>query len=274
MFDARELLGRVLQSGMTTDKTPDRLGHAMGPGGLGSGEGSIAKIFKELTGQSGGTGGGGLGNVAGMAEKWLGTAGRQVQSGNPWAIGGLVALAGTVLGRGNPAMKGAVGAGLLALLGSVAMKAMKSRDQGTGATDTDGAAQVPIGLREPQTPAEEAQLQDTARLAVKAMISAAKADGQIDGAEIGRILGKLKDDGEDAEAQAFVIDEMQKPLDLDALVRDVSSKEVAVQVYGASLLAITVDTDAERDYLKRLADRLGLDSATVARVHETLGVTV
>lgn len=269
MFDARELLGRVLQSGMTTDKTNDRLGHAMGPGGLGAGDGSVAKIFKDLMGQSGS----GLGNVAGMAEKWLGTAGRQVQSGNPLAIGGLAALAGSVLGGGKGAMKGAVGGGVLAVLGTLAMQALRSRDQGS-ATASGDDAEVPIGLREPQTPAEEAQLQDTAKLAVRAMISAAKADGEIDGTEISRILGKLKEGGEDEEAQAFVIDEMQKPLDLDALVREVPNKEVAVQVYGASLLAITVDTDAERDYLKQLADRLGLDAATVARVHDTLGVQV
>lgn len=271
MFDARELLGRITQSGVTTDKTNDRLGHAMGPNGLAAGDSSVSQIFKDLMGQSRG----GLGNVTGMAEKWLGTAGRQVQSGNPLAIGGLAALAGSVLGGGKGAMKGAIGGGVLAVLGSLAMQALKSRDQGAGTADADDAAgQAPVGLREPTTAAEEAQLQDTARLTVKAMISAAKADGEIDGSEISRILGKLKEDGEGDEAQAFVIDEMQKPLDLDALVREVPNKEVAVQVYGASLLAITVDTDAERDYLKRLAAGLNLDDATVAKVHEALGVTV
>ncbi len=270
MFDARDLLGRIMQSGMTTDKTNDRLGHAMGSDGLAAGDGSIAQIFKDLMAQSRG----GLGNVTGTAEKWLGTAGRQVQGGNPLAIGGLAALAGSVLGGGRGAMRGAVGGGVLAVLGSLAMQALRSRGQGAdAAAPEDASVQAPIGLREPQSPAEEAQLQDTARLAVKAMINAAKADGEIDGAEISRILGKLKEDGEDEEAQAFVIDEMQKPLDLDALVREVPNREVAVQVYGASLLAITVDTDAERDYLKRLAERLALDDATVARVHETLGIS-
>jgi uncharacterized membrane protein YebE (DUF533 family) len=66
--------------------------------------------------------------------------------------------------------------------------------------------------------------------------------------------------------------EMQKPLDLDALVRDVKSQEVAVQVYGASLLAIEVDTPAERDYLQRLANGLSLDGETVERVHASLGI--
>jgi uncharacterized membrane protein YebE (DUF533 family) len=43
-------------------------------------------------------------------------------------------------------------------------------------------------------------------------------------------------------------------------------------VYAASLLAIEVDTQAERDYLQRLADGLGLDSGVVQRLHTTLGV--
>lgn len=272
MFDARDLLGRLLQSGMKTDKASDRVGHAMGPSGLGGGDGSVAGLFKDLMTQTKG----GLGDVGGMAEKMLGTAGREVQSGNPLAIGGLAALAGSILGGGRGAMKGAVGGGVLAVLGSLAMQVMKSRDQQAAAPATldEAAAQAPVGLREPRTPAEESQLQDTATLAVKAMISAAKADGEIDGAEIGRILGKLKEGGEDQEAQAFVIAEMQKPLDLDALIREVPSREVAIQVYGASLLAITVDTDAERDYLKRLAAGLGLDDQAVQQIHATLGVSV
>ncbi len=271
MFDARDLLGRLLQSGMTTDKANDRVGHAMGPSGLGGGDGSVAGLFRDLMTQAKG----GLGDVGGMAEKMLGTAGREVQSGNPLAIGGLAALAGSILGGGRGAMKGAVGGGVLAVLGSLAMQVMRSREQAAApASLDDAAAQAPVGLRVPRTPAEEAQLQDTAKLAVKAMISAAKADGEIDGAEISRILGKLKGEGEAAEAQAFVVAEMQKPLDLDALVREVPNREVAVQVYGASLLAITVDTDAERDYLKRLAAGLGLDDQAVQQIHATLGLTV
>ena len=51
-----------------------------------------------------------------------------------------------------------------------------------------------------------------------------------------------------------------------------SSPELAVQVYAASLLAIEVDTAAERAYLRDLAARLGLDASAVARVHQALGV--
>lgn len=268
MFDARDLLGRIMQSGMNS-KTDERLGHAMGPKGLAGGDGSLAQVFKDLMAQNRG----GLGGVAGTAEKWIGTAGRQIQSGNPVALGGLAVLAGTLLSGRKGAYKGAAGAGLLALLGSLAFSAMKSRSAGTGTASLEEAAAEPrIGLREPQTPEEEAVVQDTAKLAVKAMINAAKADGEIDGGEVSRILGAIKENGGDEEEQAFVIAEMQKPFDLDALVREVPGPEVAAQVYAASLLAINVDTDAERDYLKTLADRLNLDPAAIAKIHEAMNV--
>jgi Family of unknown function (DUF6614)/Protein of unknown function (DUF533) len=94
----------------------------------------------------------------------------------------------------------------------------------------------------------------------------------IDGGEMSRIMGKLNEDGADSEARDFMMSELQKPLDLDSLVRGVKSPEVAVQVYGASLLAIEVDTQAERDYLQQLAEQLGRDGETVERLHAGLGV--
>ena len=106
------------------------------------------------------------------------------------------------------------------------------------------------------------------------MINAAKADGAVDGGEIAESWGNSGEDGADDEARDFVMSELQRPLDLDSLVRNVKSPDVAVQVYGASLLAIDVDTQAEQDYLQKLArERLGLDGETVERVHSSLGVS-
>lgn len=47
---------------------------------------------------------------------------------------------------------------------------------------------------------------------------------------------------------------------------------VAAEVYAASLFAIEVDTEAERDYLQRLAERLGLEPGVVAQLHRAVGV--
>jgi uncharacterized membrane protein YebE (DUF533 family) len=107
---------------------------------------------------------------------------------------------------------------------------------------------------------------------LKAMINAAKADGRIDDAEMQRILGKLEEAGADTEAREFVQAEMRRPFDGQGLP-EVANAQTAVEVYAASVLAIAVDTPAEREYLRRLAQGLGLEEGTVQRLHATLGVT-
>ena len=112
---------------------------------------------------------------------------------------------------------------------------------------------------------------ETEQLVLLAMISAAKADGAVDETEIQRIVGEIDDDGVSPAEKQFLLAELRKPLDLQALVEAVPSAAVAAQVYGASLLVINVDTEAEADYLHQLAGALGLDAGTVARLHELTG---
>jgi uncharacterized membrane protein YebE (DUF533 family) len=107
---------------------------------------------------------------------------------------------------------------------------------------------------------------------LKAMINAAKADGAVDDREWQRIAGKLAAAGTAPEAQAFVQQEIQGPLDLTGLVQAVSSPQQAAEVYAASLLAIEVDTLGEQAYLQRLAQALGLEDQVIQRLHVSLGV--
>jgi uncharacterized membrane protein YebE (DUF533 family) len=269
MFNARDLLGQLTQAGMT-GSTSSRVDHALGSRGLSRPGNPIGDLLRSF---QGGGQSPGFGGLAEAAQGMFGQAEQSVRSGNPLAIGGLGALAGAVLGGGGGAMKGALGGGVLALLGSIAMSALKNY-QGGGATQSaeEIAKEAPLGLREPQTPDEDAELERSANLILRAMINAAKADGQIDGGEVQRIAGRLEQAGADQEAREFVMAELQKSQDLEGLTRDVHGPEVAAQVYAASLLAIEVDTAAERDYLRRLAARLGLDAGAVQRIHQMLDV--
>jgi uncharacterized membrane protein YebE (DUF533 family) len=269
MINTRDLLGKLLQSNVS-GRAEERVGHALGPQGLGGGGSPLGGMLGELFGP-----GGKLGGVGQQAGGLFDTARQRVESGDPMAIGGLGALAGLVLGG----KRGAIGTGALAFLGTLAYAALK-KSQG-GVAGPAGAApealekNAPLGLRQPQTPQEEEELQTLALLVIRAMVTAAKADGQIDGGEMSRIMGRLKEAGADEEAQTFMIGEMQKPFDPEGLIRDVhklGSPEAAVEVYAASLLAIEVDTPAEREYLARLADGLNLSADTVERVHQALGV--
>jgi uncharacterized membrane protein YebE (DUF533 family) len=112
--------------------------------------------------------------------------------------------------------------------------------------------------------------QDLSRTLLRAMITAAKADGHIDGDEYRRIFEHMNTLNLDAEAKAFVMDELGKPMDVGALTAAATGPEVAAEIYAASLLAIDPDGPAERGYLAMLAAQLRLDPALVEHLHATV----
>ncbi len=186
---------------------------------------------------------------------------------NKAAAGGLGALAGALLGGGGSAARGALGGGGLAMLASLAFSSLQKAGQ--------PMSRPPRALLEPQNQKETQALENDAEVIVKAMINAAKADGRIDREEVEKIVGKLQEDGLTAEEQEFFKSEANKPADLNRVVAAVGGDiELAVEVYAASLLAIEVDTDAERAYLKQLANELGLNSRVTDHIEQTLGVHV
>jgi uncharacterized membrane protein YebE (DUF533 family) len=79
--------------------------------------------------------------------------------------------------------------------------------------------------------------------------------------------------GIDKEAQEFFMAEMRKPMNTDALVNAAAGRPgLAAQLYAASLLAIEVDTPAERDYLNRFGEHLGLNPTTLSALENTVGM--
>lgn len=277
MFDPKVLLDTIMQSGVSSTGT-DRMKHALGEKGLGGQGGLLSGLLGGgqqggglLAGLFGGgsqAAGGGLGALADKVKGMLGGS-SSGGSGGQMALGGLGALAGALLGGGGGAVKGAMGGGMMALLGSLAVSALKGMNRPLAAED---AHQMPLGLREPQDEREEKELQDNALIILRGMINAAKADGQIDRDEIQRITGKLQEAGADAAARDFVLGELGKPSDLDAILKAVPNREVGAQVYAASLLSIKVDTPAEKDYMRRLAEGLDLGPEAVFNLHQVLGV--
>jgi len=126
---------------------------------------------------------------------------------------------------------------------------------------------------EPQTQADQQELEQHTELVLEAMINAAKADGQIDEKEIQRIVGKQQEVGPDAEDQRYVLTQMQKPLETGKLISATRGQpELAAQIYAASLMAIEVDTSAEKAYLEKLASGLGLTSEVTRRIEQMVGL--
>lgn len=188
---------------------------------------------------------------------------------NPMAATGAAGgLGGLVLGtKTGRAMAGsAVRLGALALIGGLAYKAFQNYQAGkpliTGAMPAEAAPQG-SGF-EPAAVTSE-----SAALYIRAMIAAASADGRIDSAEQAKVIGGLKQAGVDAEAEAFLANELNNPASVEDLANAVTSPEEAVQLYTAARMAIEPDTRGEQAYLASLAAALGIDNKLAAHIDAT-----
>jgi uncharacterized membrane protein YebE (DUF533 family) len=204
--------------------------------------------------------------------------------GGGMAAGG---LAGLLLGSkgGRKIATKAVKLGGLAVLGGLAYKAYndwQSNKDGSSTVSQSGPAVAP-GEMKNITPAPEgtaflpAPQPERDALSVKiiqAMIAAAKADGHIDAKEQARIFGKLDEAGLGVEEKAFLMDELRKPLDIDAVVALADNTKQAVELYAASCLAINPDDPAEQAYLAMLAARLKLAPELKAGIEEQVAAAM
>ncbi|WP_347267660.1 DUF533 domain-containing protein [Paracoccus sp. (in: a-proteobacteria)] len=201
-------------------------------------QGGLGGILDQL----GGGAGGGLGGMLGGA-----------------AAGGLGGILGDLLGGGQ-AQAGQAPAGGLAQKG-----AQSGSDASFGQVLNDALSGGDAPATAP-TPEQNA----VAGLMLRAMIQAAKSDGQIDEREKTRLMSEL---GElDDDERAFIREQMAAPVDAAALAREVP-QGLGPQVYLMSLMAIDFDNRNEAEYLNQLAQALGLDSQTTNAIHQKLGVS-
>lgn len=205
------------------------------------------KILRELS--KGGLGSGGMGGLGGLLGGGLG--------------GGL--LGGRKKKGGGKLLQ----LGTLAAVGAVAYKAYQAYQQNQAVGARTPGSVPPVGAPRPAapaaapvaavaTPASAAPASDGLTL-LRAMIAAAKADGQVDAAESQQILAQVGRANLSADEKAFLLDELAQPLNLDALLAGVRTPQQAAEVYAASRLVIAEASAAEQAYLGLLAARLNLD---------------
>lgn len=255
MANFTDLLGSLVQNGMSQS------GRSRVTNALEKGSGSSLTDLIGGLGQMMGGGQTGAGGLGGM----LGDVLSGGSSGKSSALGSLGALAGAILGGGNRANRGSIGGGTLAMLASLAFKALQNSGQ--------QPSQAPRALFEAETPEEMQAREDDATIVIKAMINAAKADGRIDEGEVEKIIGKLDDDGLTQAEKDFFMSETAKPFDLSRVVASAGGQaDLAAQIYAASLLAIEVDTVAEQQYMQNLAQGLGLPPQATSYIEATLGL--
>lgn len=246
-----------------------------------SGGGGLGGLLGGLQGQSAGPTQGAASNpMAEMMEQMMGGAGgsnplaemMQKMTGGDGASGMniqdmLGGLMGGAQGGGDKggllsSLSGAGGAnaglaGIFAAMGGAAAMGGKSA----------GDMIDNMGKIAPAQPEAE----QSAALMLRAMIQAAKADGDIDEAERAKILETVGDDA-DAEDIAFVQAQLNAPVDIESLAADTPDAQ-KYQVYAMSMMSIRVDTAAEKAYMSALADALGIDAQTAQVLNMQMGVT-
>ncbi|MHA2813151.1 tellurite resistance TerB family protein [Vibrio campbellii] len=165
---------------------------------------------------------------------------------------------------------GAIGGGLIGMLmGSKKSKKM-AKKMGSGALKVGGAAalgalaykvyndwqskQDTQGVNETFDPDDNKH----AKLILKAMIGAAKADGHVDQHEMARIEQALTEMGADDHVRQLVHQELHKPLDPAEIARLATSPQQASEIYLASLIVADEQNFMEKAYLQELAKQLNL----------------
>jgi hypothetical protein len=178
--------------------------------------------------------------------------------------GGIGDILGSLMGGGDKSNSSSAsqGGGIGDLLSSLTggSKSGSGSDNGLGGL----LASALSGKEVEATPTQEEQ----AKILLKAMINAAKADGQIDKDEQAKIVEHIGDIT--PEELEFVKHEMSAPLDLEGVIANASGIEG--EVYLSSLMTINLDSREEALYLDKLAKGLKIGEEAADAFHEKLGV--
>ncbi|WP_394196928.1 DUF533 domain-containing protein [Litoreibacter albidus] len=193
---------------------------------------------------------GGIGKMMDSLKGAAGGAGAS-QAGSGGGLGGML---GNLTGGSGAA--GGIG-GIGGLLGGLA-----SARGGSGGSLED--------LLRQDSPVEEPAQEETAGLMIRAMVMAARCDGEIDDTERETLMATIGEEATDAD-MAFVRDAMAEPVDAAALAAS-TPEGLETQVYSMSVMAIEPDNRAEAKYLHELAAALGIGQATANEIHDSFGV--
>ncbi|MEQ8858509.1 MAG: tellurite resistance TerB family protein [Pseudomonadales bacterium] len=184
--------------------------------------------------------------------------------------GGLAggALTGALTSKkGRKLGKTALKVGALAAVSGLAWKAYQNYQRTSAAGAGAGGAEALTEGRFAAV-AADANGNPGPLLLLRAMITAAHADGHIDADERQRIFDRVAELHLDSSDKALLFDELREPLSVDALVAEVPDQETAIEVYVSSALAVDPRQPSSQSYLRRLATRLGLPRGIVEAVHQ------
>jgi uncharacterized membrane protein YebE (DUF533 family) len=104
------------------------------------------------------------------------------------------------------------------------------------------------------------EVEDHSHAILRALIAAAKADGEIDDQERAMISKEITHHTDDPGLQQWLENEVAKPLDATDVAQSAKNEPgMAAEMYLASVLLVDDQQDAERHYLDELAAALQID---------------
>lgn len=172
----------------------------------------------------------------------------------------------------------------LGTLAAAATEAMSGGRQGGSPTPArQPAAKRPAAAPKPGAPARripdvaptpppEAGVETAeARLMLRAMIAAAKADGIVDREERATILEQLNAAELSPAERDLLLADFDRPATPEDLAKAVRDPMLAAQVYAAAFFAAGDINPAERSWLDRLGVALKLDQAARSAIEARLG---
>lgn len=220
--------------------------------------------------QGAGPAAGGLGGLGGLLGGLLGggagSGGSAAQSGG---LGGLGGLLGGLLGGGSGgglggALGGALGGGTqnrsggtnyaaLASLGMMAFQAYQAWQRSQASAAPQQIPQTANLLAGPE-------VEEHSHAVLRALIAAAKADGEIDARERQMIDEEIGKHTDDPQLQQWFNAEVAKPLDANEVATAANGDQaMAAEMYLVSVILVDDQQDAERNYLDELAAALRID---------------
>lgn len=231
------------------------------------------QIMTGLSGQGGSSApgrAGPAGGIAGIGKSLEGMMGDKGSFTKGAVAGGLV---GALLGG-----KGVAKAGAAAAIGTLAYRAYKDWQAGQAPLSAGTSAPETAALSAPEgsvfLPAPGVAQDALAEKLVRAMVAAAKADGEVSTDEQAAISRQLAERGIGAEARGVIEQELGAALDVGRIAKLAASPEEAAEIYAASLLAVAPANAAEKGYLAMLAARMDLAPELVEHLHGQVGVPV
>lgn len=178
------------------------------------------------------------------------------------AAGALALLLGTSSGRRITST--GLKLGSLAAIGGLGYQAFKRWQ------DENNAGDQATGLTQPIDQLPSAEANQRAEKLLRAMITAARADGHIDATEQIRIRNQVEKLNVEPEIARFLMTELDGPADPGSVAMNVSSMEEAAEIYLASLYVAGDQSEAEREYMKNLASALNLPDQLVTKLEKEI----